>query len=168
MNGHTIWLTGIPDSGKETIADRIAKEIREIRNLPVILLDSKIVRKTLSFDLGYSRYDEEKHVLRVANVCYLISANGIINIASVNSPNKRIRSYAKSLIKDFTEVFVKCSEEAIIERQLPGLHSNVDIYNPNRNFEEPYRPNLVLDTEKNTISECTNRLISYLEERGII
>lgn len=166
MTGHTIWLTGIPNSGRETIADRLHKHILS-KNVPVVLLNEDMVKKTLSFDLGYSRYDNEKHTLRVANVCYLITSNDILNIASVDSPNKRIRGYAKSLIKNFTEIYVKCSEETAIAFDLPGLHSRIS-FRTEQNFDEPYHPALTLDRDRCTIQECVDKLINYLEQRRII
>jgi len=165
MRGHTIWLTGIEGSGKSTIAKRLYEAIKQ-ENKPVILLDNEITRKTLSFDLGYSKYDNDKHALRVVNVCYLITSSDILNIASIDAPNKKTRSYARSLIKDFTEVYVKCSEETAISSQIQGLYSRPLFQN--NNFDEPYRPNIILDRDKYTIQECYNKLLQYLKERNII
>ena len=91
MKGYTIWFTGLSGSGKTTIANELVKRLRK-RNIPVVLLDGDIVRKTLSRDLGYTKEDRDKHITRVADTCHLITENEVLCIACVISPTEKINT----------------------------------------------------------------------------
>src|SRR5687767_6085879 len=87
-----IWLTGLPGSGKTTIAKALAPKI-ESMGLRVELLDGDAVRKELSPDLGFTKQDREKHAMRVVYLCRLLSRNGIVPIVSLISPYRQFRKY---------------------------------------------------------------------------
>jgi len=173
MKGATIWFTGLSSSGKTTIANVLVKKLHA-NNIPVILLDGDIVRKTLSRDLGYTKDERDKHITRVADVCHLITSNGVLNIACVVSPTEKIRTYARNLIKDFIEVYIKCSISVCKKRDVKGHYKKAesgeikDFVGINIKYEEPKSPEITLDTEKETINESVNKLYKYLENKKII
>lgn len=173
MKGYTIWFTGLSSSGKTTIANALVKKLHA-NNIPVILLDGDIVRKTLSRDLGYTKDERDKHITRVADVCHLITSNGVLNIACVVSPTKKIRSYARNLIKNFVEVYIKCPISVCEKRDAKGYYKKVksgeikDFVGINIKYEEPKSPEIILDTEKETIEESTDKLYEYLTKKKII
>jgi len=171
---YVIWFTGLSGSGKSTIARFLATELRK-RDKPFLLLDGDEVRKTLSIDLGYKKYDRNKHITRVACVCYLASANKILSIACVISPARRIRRYAKQLVgKYFIEVYVKCPSDVCKERDVKGHWGKAekgiikDFVGMNIPYEKPVYPDIVLETDKETVTESVNKLIKYLEKRKVI
>ena len=173
MTGYTIWFTGISGSGKTTIADKLVSVLHE-RNIPVVLLDGDIVRKTLSHDLGYSKEDRDKHITRVADVCHLITINGIIAIACVLSPTRKIRRYARKLIKNFIEIYIKCPFEICEKRDVKGYYKQVrdgkikDFVGYNIPYEEPEHPEIIVETDTLSVEESVGTIISYLEEHNII
>lgn len=173
MKGYAIWFTGISGSGKTTIADDLVKIFHK-RNIPVVLLDGDIVRKTLSHDLGYSKEERDKHITRVADVCHLINLNGILTIACVLSPTRKIRRYARKLINNFIEVYIKCPYDVCEQRDVRGYYKQVrdgeikDFVGYNIPYEEPEKPEIILETDKETVKESVNKIISYLEENKII
>jgi len=173
MKGYTIWFTGISGSGKTTIANELVQIFRE-RKIPVVLLDGDIVRKTLSHDLGYSKEDRDRHITRVADVSHLININDILVIACVLSPTRKIRRYARKLIENFIEVYIKCPYEVCEKRDVKGFYKQVregkikHFVGYNISYEEPENPEIILNTDKETLAESVQKLISYLEKNNII
>ena len=86
--GSTIWLTGLSGSGKTTIANRLAKRLRE-GGAKVEILDGDVIRTNLSKGLGFSKADRDTNIRRIGFVCRLLSRNGVIVIAAAISPRKR-------------------------------------------------------------------------------
>lgn len=170
-----IWFTGIHGSGKTTIAKRLAEILKE-KNIPFILLDGDDIRKTLSSDLGYTLEDRNKHMKRVADVCKLISKNGIIAIAATASPTQKSREYAKSILKNMVQVYVKCPLEVCETRDVKGHYKKAknkedgfeNFLSMSLKFEEPKNPDITLNTDKESVDESVNKLVSKLKEKGII
>jgi len=167
--GLTIWFTGISGSGKTTIANEFAKRIRA-QGRKIVILDGDTIRKNLSADLGYTKEERDKHITRVANVCGLITANGILNIACVISPTKEIRDYARNHIKNFVEVYIRCSINTCRERDVKGLYKKVDsgeiteFVGISIPYEEPENPELILDTDKESVNESVTKLINFINK----
>ena len=120
--GCVIWLTGLPSSGKTTIADALAQRLRG-DGLPVEVLDGDEVRKSLSSDLGFSAEDRQQHNRRVIYVSKLLIRNGLIVIVPLISPYRETREFARAELGRFLEVYVKCSIEECIRRDVKGLYA---------------------------------------------
>lgn len=173
LKGCTIWFTGLSGSGKTTIAEGLARKLR-MRDISVVLLDGDEVRKTLSSDLGYKKEERDIHITRVANVSYLITKNDVICIVCVISPTKRIRDFARTTIKNFIEVYTKCPISVCMKRDIKGHYKKVkngeikDFVGINIPYEEPEKPEIILETHKESVNESIDRLLQYLELNGII
>jgi len=161
MVGYTIWFTGLPSSGKTTIANELVKELKK-RNISYVLLDDTKIRKILSPDLRDIKYEYYRHVVRMANVSYLISTNDILSIVCSVSPKRVLRKYARQLIKNFVEVYTKCPKEVCEMRAKQNFNGYHGYY------ENPLRPNVVLDTQKDTITHNVQVVIKYLEKEKIL
>ena len=168
-----VWLTGLPGSGKTTIAKILEKELRA-RGYKVELLDGDEVRKWLSPEAGFTREDRERHLRRVIYVSKLLARNGVIVLASFVSPYRSIRAEARRIIGDFIEVYVKCSLETVIKRDPKGLYARAlrgeikhmtGIDDP---YEEPENPEVIVDTEKDPPEENAKKILQKLEELGYI
>ena len=164
MKGHTLWLTGLSSSGKTTIAYSVARK----HNGPVVIVDGDIVREGVSKDLGYTKNDRDKHITRVADICKIITDSGVLNIASVVSPTRGIRRYARDIIKNFSEIYIRCPLDICKKRDVKGYYDLYekgvinDFVGMNIAYEKPLNPELVLDTYTNTVKECTDELLHYI------
>jgi len=171
--GVTVWFTGLPCSGKTAVADRVA-EILRARGYRVERLDGDIVRQSLTRDLGYSREDRNENIRRVTFVAKLLTRNGVIVLTSFISPYRDIRAYARQEIGDFIEVYTKCPLEVCIQRDVKGMYQKAlrgeikeftGISDP---YEEPLNPELVLETDRESLEESVGKVIAKLKELGYI
>jgi len=162
-----IWLTGLPGSGKTTIAKALSPRLKEL-GFKVELLDGDSVRKELSPELGFTKQDREIHARRVVYLSKILSRNGVISIVSLISPYREFRRYARNetnMNNNFYEVYVKCSLETCIARDPKGLYKKAlsgeinDLTGLQDPYEEPDNPEIIVDTEKQTLDECIDVII---------
>jgi len=121
MKAPVIWLTGIPGSGKTTLALELQKFYQQ-KNLPVEILDGDEIRKTLSKDLGFSPEDRKEHNRRVIFVAKILAKNGVTTIIPLISPYRETRANARKEIPNFFEVWVKASVDECKKRDPKGLY----------------------------------------------
>ena len=173
MIAYTLWFTGLSGSGKSTIANKLKEELNK-RAIQVVLLDGDVVRKYISYDVGYTKEDRDTHIKRVVGASHITNMNGIMAIACVISPTKTIRTYARSLIKNFIEVYVECPISICKSRDVKGLYKQVDdgsitefvgITVP---YDIPETPDIVVKTNEETIDESVSKIIKYLEDKKIL
>src|SRR5579885_2492985 len=171
--GFTIWFTGLSGSGKSTLSDVIEKRLRE-RGRNVEVLDGDIVRTHLSKGLGFSREDRDTNIKRIAFVCSLLTRNGVICISAAIAPYREAREWARKEIGNFVEVYVKCPIEVCRQRDVKGLYKLVDegkiqhftgVDDP---YEEPEQPELVIETDKQTVAESVQAILAKLDELGYL
>jgi len=177
MDGFVVWLTGLPSSGKTTIARVLERELRS-RGLKVELLDGDEVRRWLSPEAGFSRKDRERHLRRVAYVSKLLARNGVAVIASFVSPYRSVRDEARRLVEDeglkFVEVYVKCPVEVCVQRDVKGLYKKAlsgeikDMTGIQDPYEEPLNPEVVVETDRMTVEECAGKILDKLVELGCL
>jgi len=173
QKGFTLWFTGLPCSGKSAVADRVAEILRH-HNLKVERLDGDVVRKSLCRDLGFSKKDRDENIRRVAFVAKLLTRNGVAVLTSFISPYRAIRDEARQEIGEFIEVYVKCPLEVCMSRDVKGMYQKAirgeikeftGISDP---YEEPANPELVLETDRETLEESARKVLDYLKKRGYI
>lgn len=168
-----IWMTGLPASGKTTIAN-LLKDYYQKHNLPVDILDGDEIRKTLSSDLGFSEKDRKEHNKRVIFVAKLLAKNRITTIIPLISPYRETREFARNEIPNFVEVWVKASVDECKKRDPKGLYKKAtageitNLTGLQSPYEEPTNPELVLDTEKNNPQECLEMLVFTLTKLGYL
>ncbi len=171
--GFTLWFTGLSGSGKSTIADAVAKILIH-RNINVERLDGDIVRKSLTKDLGFTKEDRDKNIERVTFVAKLLSRNGVATLVSFISPYIEKRDAARKETTNFIEIFAKCPLEVLMERDVKGLYKkamNGEIENftgVSDPYEEPPKPEIVLNTDKESVEESTTKVIRWLEQNGFV
>ncbi|MDD8015452.1 MAG: adenylyl-sulfate kinase [Acidobacteriota bacterium] len=173
QKGFTLWFTGLPCSGKSAVADKVA-EILKDRGLRAERLDGDIVRQSLTRDLGFSKADRDENIRRVTFVAKLLTRNGVAVLTSFISPYKEIRAESRREIGTFLEVYTKCALEVCIERDVKGMYKKAmrgeikeftGISDP---YEEPVDPEILLETDKETLDESAAKVITRLEELGYI
>lgn len=166
-------MTGLPGSGKTTIALELEKRLRDMgRNVEI--LDGDEVRKGLSSDLGFSKEDRQQHAKRVTFVAKVLSRNGVIVLVGLISPFRAFRQYAREEIGEFMEVFVDTSLEECIQRDPKGLYKLAqegkikDLTGLQDPYEEPENPELVIPTEDVTVEEAADMVMDKLREGGFL
>jgi len=171
MKAPVIWLTGIPGSGKTTIALGL-KKYYEKNNLPIEILDGDEIRKTLSKDLGFSPEDRKEHNRRVIFVAQILAKNGVTTIVPLISPYRETREFARHEIPDFIEVWIKASVDECIKRDPKGLYKKAlageikNLTGLQAPYEEPKNAELVLDTENQSVEESIEQIISTVKKLG--
>jgi len=173
QQGCTVWFTGLPCSGKTTVADLVAEELKR-RNLRVERLDGDIVRQSLTRDLGFSKEDRDKNIERVTFVAKLLSRNGVAVLVSFVSPYRKARDNARRETTNFVEVFVDCPVEICERRDVKGMYKKArageikDFTGVDDPYEEPLHPEIVLKVAETTPEECRDLVMQKLEELGYV
>ena len=174
QRGLIVWLTGLSASGKSTIAVEVEKVLVHM-GMAVYRLDGDNVRFGLNSDLGFSEADRFENIRRIAEVCALFQDAGMIVLASFISPLKKMRDTAREKAPDaFLEVYVKADVAACAKRDPKGLYEKAfkgeikDFTGVSAPYEEPENPELILDTEKNSLSECVQQLVGKILEKSTI
>ena len=119
--GFTLWFTGLSGAGKSTLANLAADELRK-RAHRVEILDGDEVRTNLSKGLGFSKEDRDINIRRIGYVCNLLARNGVIAISAAISPYREVRDEVRGLHQRFFEVFVRCTIDKLVERDVKGLY----------------------------------------------
>ena len=174
--GFTVWFTGLPCSGKTTIAKLLAGEL-ERAGKPLELLDGDVVRTHLSKDLGYSRADRDANVERIGWVSTRLTRHGVAVVVAAVSPYRETRSRVRSWVEEFgpfVEVWVNASAEVCAQRDVKGLYARAfagELKNMT-GVDDPYEPpehsEVVLDTERITPEEAVELVSRKLEQLGLL
>ncbi len=169
--GLVAWLTGLPGSGKTTIAGRVAERLRA-EGYRVELIDGDWARKTVSVGSGFTREERMNHLRRIAWITRLLARNGVVVLASFVSPYRDARRMVREIVEEeapFLEIYVKASLETVIRRDPKGLYKKAlageikhmtGIDDP---YEPPENPWLVIDTDKASVEESVDLLYSRLK-----
>jgi len=168
--GIVIWFTGVPASGKSTLAAAVQKRL-EAMGLPVENLDADEVRAHISPDLKYTEADRDMNTLRLAYLAHLLSRNGVTVLVAAVSSLRRYRDRAREMCgASFVEVWVRCPVDVCRQRDPKGLYARADrgevsdIAGVHQPYEEPGVPELVLDTDAANVGECANAVLAKLLE----
>src|SRR3989440_1001770 len=171
--GFTIWFTGLSGSGKSTLSEVIEQHMKALgRNVEV--LDGDIVRTHLSKGLGFSREDRDTNIKRIGFVCNLLTRNGVICISAAIAPYRDARDWARKEIGNFVEVYVRCPLDVCRQRDVKGLYKLVDegkiknftgVDDP---YEEPLHPELIVETDQETVEESVARIFAKLTQLGYL
>jgi adenylylsulfate kinase len=170
-----VWFTGLPSSGKSTIAHHLEKELFE-RGIRCYVLDGDNVRHGINSNLGFSREDRRENLRRIAEMVKLFVDAGLVVLAAFVSPYREDREFirAKVLPENFFEVYVKCSPETCEKRDPKGNYAKAragkikNYTGVSAPYEEPSTPDLILDTEKLDVVESVHMLLEFLDKKKFI
>lgn len=178
LNNHgslILWFTGLPSSGKSTIANELEKKLITLGTRTYIL-DGDNVRMGLCKDLGFSEEDRGENIRRIGEVSKLFVDAGCIVLSAFVSPYIKDRDAVRELAEEgeFVEVFVDAPLEVCEERDVKGLYKKAregiikgftGIDDP---YEAPLNPEITIDTSKLSLDEGVNDIFDYLEKRGVL
>ena len=177
LNGHkgaVLWFTGLSGSGKSTIANLVDYQLYR-HHCQSYILDGDNIRQGLNKDLGFSDADRVENLRRIGEVAKLFVDSGKIVLTAFISPFAKERERIRQLLgEDFIEVYVKCPLEICEKRDPKGLYKRArqglipqftGIDSP---YEPPSAPELVLETDKESVEESAEKVLRFLQERDII
>jgi adenylylsulfate kinase len=175
QRGVTVWLTGLSGSGKSTIAVAAEGALVESGRLAYVL-DGDNIRHGLNSNLGFSPEDRTENIRRIGEVAKLFTDSGVIVFSSFISPYRADRDAVRALMGegDFVEVLVDASLETCEGRDVKGLYQKArageipEFTGISAPYEAPENPELVLDTNSQTVQESVAQLIGYLEKGGYL
>lgn len=174
QKGLLIWFTGLSGAGKSTIANALAIKLHSNSYL-TYMLDGDNLRHGLNANLGFSMEDRVENIRRVKEVSALFVDAGVITLATFISPFKADRQGIRDLLGDrFVEVFIDCDIEVCEERDPKGLYKKArgglikDFTGIDSPYEKPDNAEITIHSHRNTIEECVDSIITYLQDRGFL
>lgn len=171
--GFVVWFTGLPGSGKTTLARGVAEKLRE-KGFRVEVIDGDWARKTISLGAGFTREERRIHLHRIAWVARLLARNGVIVLCSFVSPYREVRRMIREIIEEeapFIEIYVQCPLEECIRRDPKGLYKKAlrgeikhftGISDP---YEPPENPDIIVNTVLHSVQENIEKIMSYISTR---
>lgn len=178
INGHrsgVVWFTGLPGSGKTTLALEVEKELFR-RGIRCFVLDGDRLRGSLNSDLGFTDSDRRENLRRAAEVASMLMEAGLIVLAPFISPLEADRALVRQRFEaeDFIELYVKCSVEECERRDPKGMYAlartgDIPYFTGiSAPYERPLEPDLVINTEINPLDKCVDDVIKQFEQRRLI
>ena len=178
LNDHKsviIWFTGLSGSGKSTLAHSVEEELYKL-NCRTFVLDGDNVRHGLSSNLTFSDNDRKENIRRISETAKLMMEAGVIAITAFISPFREDRDLVRRLLpqKDFIEIYCKASLEICESRDVKGLYklarageikNYTGIDSP---YEAPDNPELVIDTDSESLKESIAKVVDFLKSKEII
>ena len=177
QKGATLWFTGLSGSGKSTIAVALEAALYEHGKLSY-RLDGDNVRMGINRNLGFSAQDRTENIRRIGEIAKLFVDSGVLVLSSFISPYRADRAQVRELHRDagfdFIEVYVDCSLEVAEQRDPKGLYKKArageiknftGIDDP---YEAPGRPEIHLHSDRMTLQEEVETIISCMEDKGLL
>jgi bifunctional enzyme CysN/CysC len=164
-----VWFTGLPGSGKSSIANRLEQRLHAAGH-HTYLLDGDNLRHGLNRDLGFSDADRAENIRRAAEVSRLMVDAGLIVLAAFISPFRAERQAARGLFSagEFVEVFVDTPLEECERRDPKGLYAKArsgalpNFTGIDGPYERPESPDVHLITQEMSLDECVERVFAQL------
>ena len=162
-----LWFTGLPLSGKTTIADRVYEELQKL-DIPLERLDSKDIRDVVP-DIGFTREDRNRHMKRIGHLIKTLQNNSISTVASFVSPYRESRKAIREMVKNNVVVYLKADVETCKKRDYKGAYKKAlsgeykNFTGVNDVYEEPQHAEIIIDTDKTSVDEATQKIVRYIK-----
>lgn len=175
QRGVTIWLTGLSGSGKSTVAVAAEKMLHD-KGKATYILDGDNIRMGLNSNLGFSPEDRTENIRRIGEVSKLFTDAGVIVFTSFISPYRADRDQVREIMSegDFVECYVSADLETCEGRDVKGLYAKArageipEFTGISAPYEEPLKPELVIDTASQSVEQSAADLVAYLEKQGYL
>jgi len=162
-----LWFTGLPLSGKTTIADKVYKELQKI-DIPLERLDSKDIRDLVP-NIGFSREDRNRHMKRIGHLIKTLQNNSISTVASFVSPYKESRRVIRKMVKNNIVVYLKTDLESCKRRDYKGVYEKAlkgelqNFSGINDVYEEPEHAEIVINTDEKSVDESVLEIVNFVK-----
>ncbi len=166
-----LWFTGLPLSGKTTVADKVYEELEKL-HIPLERIDSKDIRELIP-DIGYTREDRNRHMHRIGNLVCTLQNNSISTVASFVSPYRESRKAIRDMVTNNIVVYIKADIETCKKRDYKGKYARAisgELQNfPGVNdvYEEPQHAEIIIDTETVSPDEATRIIVAYVKKHYV-
>ena len=178
LNNHksvVIWFTGLSGSGKSTLAHSVEEELHKL-GCRTFVLDGDNVRHGLSSNLTFSDDDRKENIRRIGEAAKLMMEAGVIAMTAFISSFREDRDNVRRLLsqEDFIEIFCNASLDLCESRDVKGLYKRAragEIKNYtgiDSPYEAPNNPELVIDTDGETLEESATKVIEFLKSKNIV
>jgi adenylylsulfate kinase len=178
LNDHhsvVLWFTGLSGSGKSTLAHALEEKLFQ-KGCRTFVLDGDNIRHGLNSNLDFSEKSRTENIRRVSEVSKLMMESGLIVMTAFISPFNKDRNEARKLISsdDFIEIYCKASLETCEARDVKGLYKRAragEIKNYtgiDSPYEKPENPELVIDTDQQSLEESMSNILDFLKSNGVI
>ncbi len=173
--GVILWFTGLSGAGKSTLAHAIEKALFDM-GCRTFVFDGDNVRHGLCVDLGFSEVDRQENIRRIGEMSKLFLEAGVIALTAFISPFQSDRDRVRSLVSDdeFIEIYCKANLDVCESRDIKGLYAKArrgeikDFTGISSPYEPPKNPELVLDTGVESLSACVDKVLAYMQGRGVL
>ncbi|MGB0513406.1 MAG: sulfate adenylyltransferase subunit CysN [Wenzhouxiangellaceae bacterium] len=170
-----LWFTGLSGAGKSTVANALENALFQ-RGHHSYLLDGDNVRHGLNRDLGFSDEDRVENIRRIGEVAKLMADSGLVVLTAFISPFRADRAMVRELMEDgeFIEIHVHAPLDVCESRDPKGLYAKAragvirNFTGIDSPYEPPESPEIIVDTSRLSVDECTEELLGYLKQRGIL
>ena len=166
-----LWFTGLPLSGKTTLANRVYEELSNFE-IPLERIDSKDIRDLIP-DIGYTREDRNRHMHRIGHLIKTLQNNSVSTVASFVSPYTESRKAIREMVKNNIVVYVKAELETCKKRDINGKYEKAlrgeyeNFTGVNDVYEEPQHAEIIIDTDKLSIDESVEIIVKYIKSNYI-
>lgn len=169
----TVWFTGLPRAGKSTLSRKLYETLKAKFD-KIELLDGDDLRSILSADLGFSEQDRMLNITRIGWLCNLLNKHGVICVVAAIAPLRNVRAEVRNKLGNFVEVYVKCPVEICEKRDASGLYKKAksgkisNFTGISQRYEEPLHSEIVVETHKENVEFCVEKVIRKLNALGLI
>ncbi len=166
-----LWFTGLPLSGKTTIADKVYSELENL-HIPIERLDSKDIRDLIP-GIGFSREDRNRHMHRIGFLIQKLQKNSVSTVASFVSPYRESRKAIREMVENNIVVYVKTDIETCKERDYKGVYKKAlagelqNFSGVNDVYEEPQHAEIIIDTDKMSADEAAEQIVKYIKKHYV-
>lgn len=166
-----LWFTGLPLSGKTTIADKVYAELEKL-HIPIERIDSKDIRELVP-NIGFSREERNRHMHRIGNLIRTLQKNSVSTVASFVSPYRESRKAIREMVKNNIVVYVKANIESCKARDYKGVYAKAmagelqNFSGVNDVYEEPQHAEIVIDTERVDPDEAAQIIVKYVKRHYV-
>jgi adenylylsulfate kinase len=178
LNGHkgaVIWFTGLSGSGKSTLAHTVEERLHQM-DCRTFVFDGDNVRHGLCGDLGFSPEDRRENIRRIGEMTKLFLDAGIIAMTAFISPYRADRERVRAIVGpgDFIEIYCDCPVEVCEQRDVKGMYKEAreglikNFTGISAPYEAPLKPDLRLNTGSDPLTDCADRVVALLTDRGVI
>lgn len=170
----TLWLTGLPASGKTTVANEVEKRLYAMGKHTYII-DGDDLRSGINSGLGFTKEGRAENIRIAAHVARMMNDAGLITVVSLVSPFAADRLIARDTVGEgFYEIYLSAPANVCEKRDKKGYYLKAregriaGFTGVSGSYEPPSSPDLTLDTAALDPSECADAVTAFLKEKGLL